>query len=120
MKDLGNITFDTLAGKTAKDFPVEKIEYHLQQLEQIRSLHKTYIDKRIAHYDKGKKIEELGTFQDLDNAVSSFKEIVSQYYLLLRAEDVKSFFRIPHPQGDWKLIFRQAWISDVTTMDENG
>ena len=57
MQRVGNKTYDDLAGKSVNVFPVDKIEADLQQLLKIRNLHKKYVDKRIAHYDKKENIE---------------------------------------------------------------
>lgn len=107
MNSLGNSTFDSLSGEAANVFPVTKLEKDLCDLERISDLHKSYIDRRIAHYDRVGQIQNLGTFQDLDDAVASFEQMVFRYYLLLIAEHVSL---LPVPQYDWRVIFRQAWI----------
>lgn len=92
---LGNKGFDSLAGEGINNFPLERLEQDIEQLEKIRSLHKTYVDRRIAHYDKVRKVEVIGTFKDLDNAVSSLEEIVSRYDLLIRANYMPSLLPLP-------------------------
>lgn len=116
MRSLGDRTFDNLAGKTKDIFPVEMLEQDLRKLEQIRSLHKKYIDKRICHHDKVKEIEEIGTFQDLDDAVLILEKIVRSYYLLILAQDLNMR---TNPDCDWKMIFKQTWISDANAVSGN-
>lgn len=110
-KSSGDSAFDSLSGEATNVFPVKRLEQDLQELEKIQNLHKTYIDRRIAHYDKIGQVQNLGTFQDLDNAVASFEQMVIRYSLLLMAQHVSSL--LPVPQYDWKLIFRQPWILDT-------
>jgi len=110
MKDLGNRTFDSLAGEAINVFPIERLEQDIQKLEDISILHKTYIDRRIAHYDKVPPIKALGTLQALYDAISNFEEILSRYSLLINARGIEL---LPPDEYDWKAIFRQAWISDI-------
>ncbi|PZO44182.1 MAG: hypothetical protein DCF19_02990 [Pseudanabaena frigida] len=114
MKRIGNKTYDDLAGKSANVFPIEKIEENLQQLLEIERLHKDYVDRRIAHYDKKENIETIGTYQDLYDAVVVFEEIVVKYYLLLKATSIKL---LPTPNYDWKNIFKQSWISNLSNLE---
>jgi len=111
---VGNKTYDDLAGKAANVFPVDKIEDDLQQLLKIDHLHKNYVDRRIAHYDKRENIETIGTYQDLYDAVVVFEEIVVKYYLLLKATTT---ILLPVPDYDWKDIFKQSWISDLSNLE---
>jgi hypothetical protein len=114
MQRLGNKTYDDLAGKSANVFPIEKIEEDLQQLLKIEHLHKDYVDRRIAHYDKKENIETIGTYQDLYDAVAVFEGIVVKYYLLLNATTI---ILLPYLDYDWKDIFKQPWISTLGNIE---
>jgi len=114
MQGLGNRDYDNIAGDSVNIFPVEKLEKDLQELENIDNLHKTYIDKRLAHREKISTLNQLGTYQDLDNAVTIFEEITVRYYLLLLATTIEL---LPPPNHDWKDIFSQAWIVGTDDLD---
>jgi hypothetical protein len=114
MQRVGNKTYDDLAGKSANIFPVEKIEGDLQQLLKIDHLHKNYVDRRIAHYDKRENIATIGTYQDLYDAVAFFEGIVVKYNLLLNATTI---ILLPYLDYNWKDIFKQPWISDLSNIE---
>ena len=114
MQSRGNKDYDNLAGESVNIFPLEKLEKDLQELENIDNLHKTYIDKRLAHREKIKTLTPMGTYQDLDDAIMIFKEITFRYYLLLLAETIELF---TSPKRDWKNIFSQAWIVGTDDLD---
>ena len=114
MQNVGNKDYDNLAGESVNTFPVEKLEKDLNKLEDINNLHKTYIDKRLAHHQKITTLNPMGTYQDLDDAIIIFKEITVRYYLLLLAETIELF---TSPKRDWKSIFSQAWIVGTDDLD---
>ena len=114
MQSVGNKDYDNLAGESVNLFPVEKLEKDLNKLEDINNLHKTYIDKRLAHHEKITTLNPMGTYQDLDDAIMIFKEITVRYYLLLFATTIEL---ITIPERDWKNIFSQAWIVGTDDLD---
>ncbi|HIK13923.1 MAG TPA: hypothetical protein IGS53_01260 [Leptolyngbyaceae cyanobacterium M33_DOE_097] len=107
MRSTGEAIFDELAGKDVNGFPVKQLREDLDCLEQIRAVHGRYTDKRIAHYDKTKGVEPLGTFQDFDEAVACFEEILKRYNLLLTAHLIPSLYVL---RPSWKEIFKEVWI----------
>ena len=109
MRILGERTFDQLSGEGQDIYPQEKIEADLQRLEEIDALHKEFIDRRIAHYDKVNRFGTLPTFQELYDAVDDMEKTVIKYHLLLKAETVRL---LPITQYDWKVIFRSPWLTE--------
>ena len=109
MRILGERTFDQLSGEGQDIYPQEKIEADLQRLEEIDALHKEFIDRRIAHYDKVNRLGTLPTFQELYDAVNDMEKTVIKYHLLLKAETVRL---LPITQYDWKVIFRSPWLTE--------
>ncbi|GBO55211.1 hypothetical protein APA_3261 [Pseudanabaena sp. lw0831] len=113
MQNVANKDYDNLAGESVNIFPVDKLEKYLNKLEDINNLHKTYIDKRLAHREEITTLNPMGTYQDLDDAIIIFKEITIRYYLLLSAKTIELF----SPNRDWKNIFSQAWIAGTDDLD---
>ncbi|MEP0872513.1 hypothetical protein NDA01_22100 [Trichocoleus desertorum AS-A10] len=111
MHTLGHNAFDILAGKDLNVFPEKTLEIDLRQLEKIKALHKEFIDRRIAHYEKVSEVQSLSTFQDLDDAISILENIFQKYFLLLTASSTKL---LPIPQYDWTSIFKQSWLPNIT------
>jgi hypothetical protein len=109
MRILGVRTFDQLSGAGRNTYPKEKIEADQQRLEEIDALHKEFIDRRIAHYDKVNRLGTLPTFQELYDAVDDVEKTVIKYHLLLKAETV---LLLPITQYDWKVIFQSPWITE--------
>lgn len=105
---LGERIFDQLSGEGRNTYPKEKIEADQHRLKEIDDLHKEYIDRRIAHYDKVNRVGTLPTIQDLYNAVDDVEKTVIKYHLLLTAQTIRL---LPYPQYDWKAIFRSPWIT---------
>jgi hypothetical protein len=108
MRILGERTFDQLSGDGQDTYPKEKLEADLQRLKEIDALHKEFIDRRLAHYDKATRLGTLSTMQDLYDAVGDVEKMVIKYHLLLKAETVRL---LPIIQYDWKAIFRSPWIT---------
>jgi hypothetical protein len=108
MARAGNSTFDGLAGNEASVYPVALLHDAQQKLDQVRTVHGKYVNKRLAHSDRKILQGRLPTYRDLDNAVDELERLVIHYHLLFAAEDFRSL--VPVVQYDWEAIFRQPWL----------
>jgi hypothetical protein len=98
-----------LPGETTQEFLSRYLAADLQRLQAIEALHKEFIDRRLAHYDKATRLGTLPTMQELYGAVGDVEKMVIKYHLLLKAETVRL---LPITQYDWKAIFRSPWITE--------
>ncbi|MFY9821679.1 MAG: hypothetical protein WAM82_09855 [Thermoanaerobaculia bacterium] len=108
MERPANRTFDLLAGKGDDVYPAARLRGALRALEQVRAVHGKYMNKRLAHLDRGPLEGRLPTYRDLSTAVGKLEKLVIHYHLLFEAEDYRSL--VPVVQYDWEAIFRQAWL----------
>jgi hypothetical protein len=102
-----NRCFDSLVGE-GKDCPDRRdIEHNMQKLLIIAKILIRYVNKMVAHIDKG-TIRKLPTINDLDASIDCLADITKKYYAILHAGGVEL---LPVAQTPWKRIFEIPWIS---------
>lgn len=106
MQDLGNNDFDEIAGVSAANYPKSEAEKDKQELYDLGSSFRDYIDRRLAHFDKADDVT-IGTFADPCGGIDKIGELCQTYCLLLSET---SMLLIQVPQYDWKSIFLIPWI----------
>ena len=107
---LGNINFNSICGDKVNTLPVELVNEDMEVIENIRKKIKHFADKRLAHFDKIKKIKYTPTFDDLYESIDHLEGIVKKYHLLLRAHGIEDL--TPIVQYKWKEIFKIPWINN--------
>ena len=101
-------SYDSLVGKGAKHPTRAQLEKEIAKLQKTAVRCEGFIDKRIAHYDRG-STPKSPTWNDVYGALDVVDELFRKYYLLVTASNVLS--TTPEIGYDWKKVFRQAWIS---------
>ena len=54
------------------------------------------------------KIEKIPSYDELDEIIDGFEEIIIKYWMLLTGEYHDGL--VPHVQYDWLDIFKVPWI----------
>jgi len=108
LTELGQRDFDRVAGEGSSHLPVTLAEEHLSELDQAVKKIEHYVDKRIAHYDKGLLACSTPTFADLSNALKTIEKLVVLYWKLLKGTSMTTMLSII--PFDWHDIFRFAWV----------
>ena len=108
-EELGNRDFNLFAENGADHIDSSKIQEDFEKLKQVGKKLEDFADKRIAHRDK-REPKTIPIFQDIDDSISFFGELLKKYVLLFRAEGLP--FVLPVYQYDWKEIFKHAWLTN--------
>jgi len=101
--------FDQFAGKRGEYVDPKIIISDLEELRLKAENCENYADKRIAHYDK-KSIDNIPTYEELNNCIDYLGELTKKYYLLFRAGVLTRILPERQSKYDWKAIFREPWI----------
>lgn len=87
----------------------------IDQLRKTTIACEEYADKRIAHQDK-RQPKLIKTYEELEEQLNNGLELLDKtyvkYHLLFHAEGMSTVK--PTYQGDWKAIFSEPWMRDVT------
>lgn len=111
MTHLAQATFEKAIGTPATHLPMAMVVEDIDALEEISALHKTYIDRHVAHSDRRQTGVAMATYGDLYGAGETMEKLFSKYYLLLCGADYRSL--LPVVEYDWKAIFRVPWIAEA-------
>ena len=106
---LADPTFDGIAGRGRPVVSKRRIEDEIRKLNKVSAIHKKFINKRIAHFDRVEKLQSLPTISDLDRGVRKLEGLVRDYTLLLEARSILTLR--PIPQYDWNALFEKPWIT---------
>ena len=115
LEEIGNRTFDGLAGIGASEYGVELIQKDIDDLKNECLKIVIFTHNYIAHTN-AKIIDRGGssnvtnpTFADLDNAMKHIDKLLIKYFLLVKAVG-KEPSLMPHWQYNWQSIFEVPWI----------
>ena len=106
--DTKNRTFDRMVGEGNDVYPIDEIKKDKKFINKAKSLIKEFINKRIAHHENVEKIEKIPSYDELDEIIDGFEEIIIKYWMLLTGEYHDGL--VPHVQYDWLDIFKVPWI----------
>lgn len=98
-----------LAGPGCDHLDPAKVQADLKVLADSTAPIKRYVDQHIAHYDRSRRLDQIPTFNDLDEAIDVLGRLLKRYLLLLRQADRDPIE--PVPQYDWVAPFRVPWIA---------
>jgi hypothetical protein len=79
-----------------------------QNLERVAQSVKVYVDQHLAHDATAPTVAQPPTFGELHAAIDSIAEAFRKYALLLTGAwwELDAVVQ----EGDWRAIFRKAWI----------
>ena len=83
------------------------IAQDIRELEYESMKVKTYVDKRIAHYEKI-EFKDIPSYQELYDAIEHLGQLHCKYYGLFRLWGKANL--VPIKQYDWTVIFHHPWI----------
>lgn len=112
--DVGNATFDKLAGAGAERYGEDRFDADISELSCVNPCKKVldYRHQYIAHSD-WKRERAFPTYGELFEAFEVIQKILKKYHLLLRAASVTGF--VPTIQGDWSEVLTIPWIQKEST-----
>lgn len=112
--DLGHITFNGVVGKHRDRLPQDEVRRDLRRLEDVSSMVRRFVNKRIAHRAKPGALRRIPKFNDVDAALDVLDQILCKYNLLLRAEGTSSMHATR--QYDWREVLWEPWILKGSTL----
>jgi len=107
MIEMGEKDFKKFSDKTGKHINPSVVSSDLAYLHMKANKCEKYADMRVAHLDK-RALKNPPTFNDLDECIDYFEELLKKYTLVFRATSLTSV--LPTWQYDWKEIFLHPWI----------
>lgn len=99
--------FDKYSGAGQEFVDLLMIDQDISELEYESMKVKTYVDKRIAHYEKI-EFKDIPSYQELYDSIEHLGQLHSKYYSLFRCWGKSNL--APIKQYDWTLIFHHPWI----------
>lgn len=100
-------TFDDLTGKRVQHLPNGVVSRDIAQIEQVEARIRRFVNKRLAHAAPLSKIRRFPTFQEIEDALEIFDQVLVRYDALLRGGGLSTL----HPDLlDWRRVFWNAWI----------
>jgi hypothetical protein len=115
LADIGERTFDGLAGVGASEYGVDLVQSDIDDLKRECKAIVVYTHNFIAHSNakladgKVSTKLEIPTFTDLDVAIKHLDKLLIKYFLLLKASG-KGESLMPYWQYNWKSIFEVPWL----------
>lgn len=103
--------FDRFAGRGKPHVELRMIKKDIADLTAITSKIKDYANERVAHFGK-KGPTVVPTYKDLDECIDFLGNLLKKYWALFSAESIIDL--LPTWQYDWKEIFREPWIPEIT------
>jgi hypothetical protein len=103
-----NEDFDKYAGKGNEYLDQSLIDQDINELVAESKIVKTYVDKRLAHYEN-KKFVDVPKYEDLHKAVEHLGKLHQKYHGLFCGLSIASL--VPHRQWNWTTIFYHPWIN---------
>ena len=88
---------------------VNMVQGDLDDLQCRTKEIRTFVDKRVAHWDK-RHFTQIPTFIQLNSCLDLLGALVKKYLNVLRAE---SHELLPVWQYDWMSVFTKPWIRAV-------
>lgn len=110
MASVGEAEFGSLWGEEAVQVEPHALSADLDRLRSVVERVKDFADKHVAHVDYT-PVEKMPTFKELDEAINTFGDLFSKYYLALTGSSKGASATII---DDWMAPFRVAWISEVS------
>jgi hypothetical protein len=106
--EMGNLTFDAVAGKRTRTLSQRAIRRDLRSLEDAGERIQRFVNKRIAHRTSPGQIRRLPKFNELDAAMNKVDEIFCKYNLLLTAQGLTTAHATR--QYLWQEVLWEPWI----------
>ena len=100
---------EKFSGNCSDHIDPDIVQKHLDELGYSSSKVEEFADRRVAHRDA--RQSNLPTFNELDTCINCLQKLISEYWLLFKAEDLSNCF-VPHQIANnyWEEIFSQPWI----------
>jgi hypothetical protein len=103
--------FDKFAGKGGAHVDPRMIQSDIDGLQAQLNKCETYVDKRLAHFDKGAS-PSTPTYRQLDEALLALEKSLQKYYNMVTANAIMSI--TPTIQFNWKRVFDIPWALPAT------
>lgn len=89
----------------------QKVKADIDKLKKAAKECEEFADKRIAHHDK-REPKVIPTYKELDDCLKLLDQTYVKYHLLFYAEGMTTLNS--EPQYDWKAIFREPWLLEIS------
>ena len=115
IQSLASKEFDRFACPTENSISAKRLMVRFSDVKAKCDRVLTYVDKRLAHYDREKPADP--TWGDLDDAIDAVGELFKHISLLVTGSALDDL--VPTWQGDpWEDILTEPWIAEKSTQDD--
>ena len=104
---MGERSFDRVAGVGVNRIPVALVEQQIADLSASAVKVEAYADRRVAHFDRRDPARPFPTFDDLTAANKTMEKIVIRYWGLLKGGSLTEL--MPTIIFDWQDVFKFPW-----------
>lgn len=112
--DIVKEEFSKYADPSGKHVCPQMVKTDLSELKKATKACEDFTDRRVAHRDK-RDPKIVPTYEELDDCIKLMDKTYVKYHYLFFAEGMTTLNS--EPQYDWKAIFREPWLLDIT--DDN-
>jgi hypothetical protein len=108
LREVGDRTFDNIAGTGSTFLRERTIRADLRRMERAGAPIRRYVNKRIAHRARQGALRRVPTFEELHDALDVLDGVVVKYHTLLTAEGYGTTSATP--QFNWMTVLFEPWI----------